>query len=171
MHLLEVAARWNDPTQLPKQSDVQNYLRTLPNNATTISHRGTIGRPGVKALRASYSRPYQSHGSIGHHARSLCSKGQAHHLEPRAGHVPAGAPRCRSCSTCRRNRSAASTSKAPAVTATMPRRFSRDAALIARALPGKPIRVQLMREQEHGWEPFGRRCRRRSRPRSTANAN
>jgi len=30
-----------------------------------------------------------------------------------------------------------------------------DAALIARAIPGRPIRVQWMREQEHGFEPFG----------------
>jgi nicotinate dehydrogenase subunit B len=30
-----------------------------------------------------------------------------------------------------------------------------DAALIARALPGTPVRVQWMREQEHAWEPFG----------------
>jgi CO/xanthine dehydrogenase Mo-binding subunit len=29
------------------------------------------------------------------------------------------------------------------------------AALIASRLPGKPIRVQWMREQEHAWEPFG----------------
>ena len=30
-----------------------------------------------------------------------------------------------------------------------------DAALIARAMPGRPIRVQWMREQENGWEPYG----------------
>jgi CO/xanthine dehydrogenase Mo-binding subunit len=30
-----------------------------------------------------------------------------------------------------------------------------DAALIARVLPDKPVRVQWMREQEHAWEPFG----------------
>jgi nicotinate dehydrogenase subunit B len=30
-----------------------------------------------------------------------------------------------------------------------------DAALIARAFPGRPIRVQWMREDEHCWEPFG----------------
>ena len=30
-----------------------------------------------------------------------------------------------------------------------------DAALLARAVPGRPVRVQWMREQEHGWEPFG----------------
>jgi CO/xanthine dehydrogenase Mo-binding subunit len=30
-----------------------------------------------------------------------------------------------------------------------------DAALIAVAFPGRPVRVQLMREQEHAWEPYG----------------
>jgi nicotinate dehydrogenase subunit B len=30
-----------------------------------------------------------------------------------------------------------------------------DAALLARALPGRPVRVQWMREQEHAWEPYG----------------
>jgi CO/xanthine dehydrogenase Mo-binding subunit len=30
-----------------------------------------------------------------------------------------------------------------------------DAALMARAVPGKPVRVQFMREQEHAWEPYG----------------
>src|SRR3954449_2670288 len=30
-----------------------------------------------------------------------------------------------------------------------------DAALLARALPGRPVRVQWMREDEHVGEPFG----------------
>jgi len=30
-----------------------------------------------------------------------------------------------------------------------------DASLIARAFPGRPVRVQWMREQEHTWEPYG----------------
>jgi CO/xanthine dehydrogenase Mo-binding subunit len=30
-----------------------------------------------------------------------------------------------------------------------------DAALLARALPGRAVRVQWMREDEHGWEPYG----------------
>ncbi|RZL46190.1 MAG: xanthine dehydrogenase family protein molybdopterin-binding subunit, partial [Variovorax sp.] len=29
-----------------------------------------------------------------------------------------------------------------------------DAALLAQALPGRPVRLQWMREQEHAWEPF-----------------
>jgi nicotinate dehydrogenase subunit B len=30
-----------------------------------------------------------------------------------------------------------------------------DAAFLARAMPGTPVRVQWMREEEHSWEPFG----------------
>jgi CO/xanthine dehydrogenase Mo-binding subunit len=30
-----------------------------------------------------------------------------------------------------------------------------DAALLARAVPDRPVRVQWMREQEHAWEPYG----------------
>jgi CO/xanthine dehydrogenase Mo-binding subunit len=30
-----------------------------------------------------------------------------------------------------------------------------DAALAARAVPGRPVRLQWSREQEHGWEPLG----------------
>ena len=30
-----------------------------------------------------------------------------------------------------------------------------DAVLLALAMPGRPVRVQWMREQEHAWEPFG----------------
>ncbi len=30
-----------------------------------------------------------------------------------------------------------------------------DAALLARAVPDRPVRVQWMREDEHGWEPYG----------------
>src|SRR5256886_12050681 len=30
-----------------------------------------------------------------------------------------------------------------------------DAALLARALPGRPVRVQWMRDDEFGWEPYG----------------
>jgi len=30
-----------------------------------------------------------------------------------------------------------------------------DAALAARAMPNQPVRLQWMREQEHGWEPLG----------------
>jgi len=49
----------------------------------------------------------------------------------------------------RKDRTATPISRTPAT------KTAADAALIARALPGRPVRVQWMREQEHGWEPYG----------------
>ncbi len=45
-----------------------------------------------------------------------------------------------------------------------------DAALIARAVPGRPVRVQWMREQENIAEPFGPAWWPRSRRRWTRTA-
>ena len=51
---------------------------------------------------------------------------------------------------------AASTSKAPAVTATTaPTTSHVDAALLARATGGRPVQVQWMRDDEFAWEPYG----------------
>ena len=33
--------------------------------------------------------------------------------------------------------------------------FALDAALLARALPGRPVRLQWMRDDEFAWEPYG----------------
>ena len=53
-------------------------------------------------------------------------------------------------------RCAASTSRARAATATTAPTTSRPTPRsLARAVPGRPVRLQWMREQEHGWEPLG----------------
>ena len=77
-------------------------------------------------------------------------------LDPLAGRLSRCATRSHSCSDCRRSRCGACMSRAPAVTAITARTTSpRMPALIAHAIPGKPIRVQWMREQEHTSEPYG----------------
>lgn len=156
MHMLEDAAQWQDSTQLPKQSDIQNYMRGLKSDATTILDRGNPGRAGVKSLRATYSRPYKSHGSIGpscavaqfdNDALTVWTHSQG--VFPLRGSLSkllGMAPDKIHCihtegSGCYGHNAADD--------------VAADAALIARALPGRPIRVQWMREQEHGWEPFG----------------
>jgi CO/xanthine dehydrogenase Mo-binding subunit len=156
MHVLEDAARWDDQTKLPKQSDIHAVLRALPHDDTTILNRGVIGQPGVKALKASYSRQYQSHASIGPSCAlalmdgdklTVWSHGQGMFpLRSALSKLLAMPPEQIRCihtegSGCYGHNGADDSAA--------------DAALIARALPGKPIRVQLMREQEHGWEPFG----------------
>ena len=72
------------------------------------------------------------------------------------GVYPAARRDRRDAAAAARDKCAASTSRARAATATTaPTMPAADAALIARALPGRPVRVQWMREQEHAWEPYG----------------
>lgn len=156
MHVLEDAARWNDTTALPKQSDIQSYLRALPSSATTILDRGTIGQPGVKALRATYSRPYKSHGSIGPScAVALFDGGNLTVWSHGQGMFPLRSALSKLLSLAPEQVRCIHTQGSGCYGHNGADDSAADAALIARALPGRPIRVQLMREQEHGWEPFG----------------
>jgi CO/xanthine dehydrogenase Mo-binding subunit len=111
---------------------------------------------GQKTIEATYTRPYQSHGSIG----PSCAVAQftdgvmtvwthTQGVYPdRAGiaemlRMPPSSVRCIHVegSGCYGHNGADDAAA--------------DAALIAHELPGTPVRVQWMREQEHAWEPFG----------------
>jgi nicotinate dehydrogenase subunit B len=122
----------------------------------TIFQQSNPSVSGSKTIEATYTRPYQSHGSIG----ASCAVAQLvndvmtvwTHTQgvypDRQGiaemlRVPPASVRCIHVegSGCYGHNGADDAAA--------------DAALIARALPGVPVRVQWMREQEHAWEPFG----------------
>jgi nicotinate dehydrogenase subunit B len=156
MRALEAAAKWDEPATLPEESTVLDLLRGLPaRDIPILTWKGPAGAP-VKRLQARYTRPYMMHGAIG----PSCSVAQfidgkmtvwTHtqgvyplraaladllRLPPdqvRCIHVPG--------SGCYGHNGADD--------------VAGDAVLIARAVPGRPIRVQWMREQEHTNEPYG----------------
>ncbi len=121
-----------------------------------ILERGDASAAGQTTLEATYTRPYQSHGSIGPscavaqltgdqmtvwtHTQGVYPDRQAIAEMLR---VPPAKVRCIHVegSGCYGHNGADD--------------VAADAALIARAMPGVPVRVQWMREQEHAWEPFG----------------
>jgi CO/xanthine dehydrogenase Mo-binding subunit len=156
MRALSAAAKWKEMPSLPKQDDLPRVLTSLPSQDSTIFERGDPSAVGQRTLEATYTRPYQSHGSIGpscaiaHLANDAMTvwthtqgvypdrQGIAEMLRvPLASvhliHVEG--------SGCYGHNGADDAAA--------------DAALIARELPGVPVRVQWTREQEHGWEPFG----------------
>jgi CO/xanthine dehydrogenase Mo-binding subunit len=107
-------------------------------------------------LKARYTRPYLSHGSIGpscavalYHGGKMTVWTHTQGVYPLRNtianmlHMPQNAVRC------------IHTEGAGCYGQNGADDVAADAALIARAMPGKPIRLQWMREQEHGWEPFG----------------
>jgi nicotinate dehydrogenase subunit B len=128
----------------------------LPSQDSTIFQQSNPSVVPQKTIEATYTRPYQSHGSIGPScAVALFEDGGMTVWTHTQGvypdreaiaemlRMPPATVRCIHVegSGCYGHNGADDAAA--------------DAALIARALPGVPVRVQWMREQEHAWEPFG----------------
>ncbi len=156
MAALSSAAKWKETATLPKQHDLPRVLTSLPSQDMTIFQQGNPSVTGAKTIEASYTRPYQAHGSIGpacavaqftDGAMTVWTHTQGVYPD-RQGiaemlRMPPASVRCIHVegSGCYGHNGADDAAA--------------DAALIARALPGVPVRVQWTREQEHAWEPFG----------------
>jgi CO/xanthine dehydrogenase Mo-binding subunit len=156
MKALSAAAKWKETPGLPKQDDLLRVLTSLKSDDTTIFQQSDPSAIGQRTIEATYTRPYQSHGSIGPSCAVAQLVGDAMtvwtHTQgvypDRQGiaemlKVPLASVRLIHVegSGCYGHNGADDAAA--------------DAALIARALPGAPVRVQWMREQEHAWEPFG----------------
>ena len=156
MNALSAAAKWKETAALPKQDDLLRVLTSLPSQDSTIFERTDPSALGQKTIEATYTRPYQAHGSIGPScavaqftdgAMTVWTHTQGVYPDRQAIaemlRMPPASVRCIHVegSGCYGHNGADDAAA--------------DAALIARALPGTPVRVQWMREQEHAWEPFG----------------
>jgi len=149
-------AKWIEPRTLPDRESIHDVLRRLPSRDIVIDERkGTAGET-AKTVKASYTRPYHAHGSIGPscavaqlidgdytvwtHSQGVypLRKALADLLRVTEDRV-----RCihREGSGCYGHNGADD--------------VAGDAVLLARAVPGRPVRVQWMRADEHTWEPFG----------------
>ena len=156
MAALSAAAKWKETAHLPNQDDLVSVLTSLPSQDSTIFQRSNPAAVGHNTIEATYTRPYQSHGSIGPScavahlvgdAMTVWTHTQGVYPDRQAIaemlRVPLPSVRLIHVegSGCYGHNGADDAAA--------------DAALIARAMPGTPVRVQWMREQEHSWEPFG----------------
>ncbi len=156
MRALANAARWSAGETLPDPATIFQTIRALPASDTVIlDRRGAAGAP-VRSLSAQYLRPYMMHGSIGPSCAVAWSRNDQltvwTHTQgvfpDRAAiaelvRLPVAQVRCIHLegAGCYGHNGADDAAA--------------DAALLARAYPEHPVRVQWMREQEHGWEPYG----------------
>ena len=143
-----------DTQPLGSAADLYGQLVSLPHDDYVI--RDTPGGASAWTLEASYRRPYQMHGAIG----PSCAVAQfqdgsvtvwthSQGVYPLRGalvemlRMPPERVRCihMEGSGCYGHNGADDAAA--------------DAALIAVALPGRPVRVQWTREQEHAFEPYG----------------
>ena len=157
LRALSAAAKWKETAQLPQQDKLLSLLTTkLPSKDFAIFQRSDASVSGQRPIEATYTRPYQSHGSIGPScavaqftdgAMTVWTHTQGVYPDRAAIaemlHMPPPSVRLIHVegSGCYGHNGADDAAA--------------DAALIARAIPGRPVRVQWMREQEHAWEPYG----------------
>jgi len=156
MRALKAAATWDEPGKLPPQRDLYSALARLPSQDTVIAGEKNAPAETGGMIEAAYYRPYQLHGAIGPSCAVGLFKDGALTLWTHSQGVyplrdaiaellrmPVERVRCTHVegSGCYGHNAADDAAA--------------DAALIARAFPGRPVRVQWMREDEHAWEPFG----------------
>lgn len=149
-------ARWNERETLPLQANVYQGALAAPTRDFVIHDQGSPDASGGKKLSASYLKPYQLHASIGpscavaqlvdgRYTVWTHSQGVFPLRKALAQLLGLGEERIRCIHT--EGSGCYGHNAADDVAA--------DAALLARALPGRPVRVQWMREDEHMWEPYG----------------
>jgi nicotinate dehydrogenase subunit B len=154
----QLKVSWKRTPTLPDLKDVETALRTNPSTPRILIDKGDVDAAiaaAAKPMQRTYVWPYQMHGSIGPscavadyrdgHIRVWSGTQNPHILradlalllqrpEPDIEVIRMEAAGCygRNCAD----------------------DVSADAVLLSRAT-GRPVRVQLTREQEHAWEPKG----------------
>jgi CO/xanthine dehydrogenase Mo-binding subunit len=153
---LATAAQWDESETLAPQATLYRDLLAAPRQDIVIAQLGTPFAEGGRQVVAGYLRPFQLHGSIG----PSCAVAQVNEgmttvwthsqgvfpLRKALAELLAQPPEKLRCihvegSGCYGHNAADD--------------VAADAALLAQQLPGKPVRVQWMREDEHMWEPYG----------------
>ncbi len=148
---------WTRDAAVPALPPMPAGLLEMRRESSVIdTRRDAAAASGVRRLSARYDRPYLMHGAIGPScAVALMAEGQltvwthSQGVEPLRTAIaelvamPADRVRCvhREGAGCYGHNGADD--------------VAGDAALVACAMPGVPVRLQWSREQEHGWEPLG----------------
>ena len=156
MRALAASATWQETATLPEQSEAPAVIRSLPARDIPVLTWTNPAAPVVKRISARYTRPYQMHGAIGPSCAlaALTDDGVTVWTHTQGVYplrtalaqllgMPPEKVRCVHVegSGCYGHNGADD--------------VAADAVLIARAVPGRPVRVQWMREQEHTSEPYG----------------
>jgi nicotinate dehydrogenase subunit B len=150
-------AKWTGGPALPDQATLYDHLLSLPDEPHVISEKQAAPPDGARVIGATYRKPYLCHAAIG----PSCAVAQftggkmtvwshSQGVFPLRGNLamalrlPPDKVHCIHAegSGCYGHNGADD--------------VALDAALLARAAPGgRPVRLQWMRGDEFGWEPFG----------------
>jgi nicotinate dehydrogenase subunit B len=153
---LRKSAKWTLGPELPDPARLFEVIKSLPSKDATIGVKQGPSPANARTFEAVYTKPYMSHGSIGPSCAvaefkdgKLLVFTHSQGVFPlraelaKALKLPAAAIRCvhTEGSGCYGHNGADD--------------VALDAALLAREVAGRPVRLQWMRDDEFGWEPYG----------------
>ncbi len=153
---LAAGAKWEERETLPDVADLPAWLRAAPRESKVLDDRVTDAQP-ARTLSATYTRPFSAHASIGPSCALAQWKGAqsvtvwthsqgVYNLRADLALALGLAPEA---VTVRHVEGAGCYGHNPADDVGL------DAALLARAAGGRPVRVLWSREEELGWAPYG----------------
>jgi nicotinate dehydrogenase subunit B len=155
MRALSSAAQWLPGPPLPKQSELFATLRALPSQDTAILDQRTAQDP-QKRVQATYTRQYQAHGSIGPScAVARFRDGMVTVWTHTQGVYPDRDAIAEMLRVSKEEVRCIHTEGSGCYGHNGADDAAADVALIAKAFPDHPVRLQWMREQENSWEPLG----------------
>jgi CO/xanthine dehydrogenase Mo-binding subunit len=153
---LRALAQWDDSAAaLPAADEMYRVLRSSRQEVDVILDRGSVPDQSDKQLFATYLRPYQMHGSIGPSCAVALRDGDKTTVWTHTqGVFPLRKALAELLGRPESDVHCIHTEGSGCYGHNGADDVAADAALLAAALPGRPVRVQWMREDEHGWEPL-----------------
>jgi nicotinate dehydrogenase subunit B len=150
------AAKWTGGSELPDPARLHEQLMALPSRSSVVSEKRAAASAATRTVEATYAKPYIAHASIGpscavaelsNDALTVWTHSQG--VFPlrrdlaKSLKLDVDAVRCVHLegSGCYGHNGADDAAL--------------DAALLARAVAGRPVRLQWMRDDEFAWEPYG----------------
>jgi nicotinate dehydrogenase subunit B len=151
---LAAASQWDERAALPQ--DVYKSVRSLPAQDHVILEEGRLSGAGAPRLEATYRRPYQMHASIGPScALAQLVDGKYTVWTHSQGVYPLRDALAEMLGVQKEMIHCIHVEGSGCYGHNAADDVAADAVLLARALPGRPVRVQWMREEEMAWEPYG----------------
>jgi CO/xanthine dehydrogenase Mo-binding subunit len=150
-------SKWTETPDLPQSDKLSDWLKQAKLQDQVVSTKNGDAPAATKRLEASYSRPFLAHAPIG----PSCAIAQFHAPDRVQiwSHTQGVYP-------LRQDLAKALDLPQSSITVTYAEGsgcyghdgaddVALDAALLARAAGGRPVKVQWMREDEFAWEPYG----------------
>ncbi|HLA54238.1 MAG TPA: molybdopterin cofactor-binding domain-containing protein [Flavitalea sp.] len=153
--LLRRVARWSESPKLPAEGDLQDYIEKLPTQTERTHEEGKI-RSGSFSHKARYLKPYIMHGSIGPSCSvALWDKKILHVWTHSQGVYPLREALSKMLQLSTENIHVVGVPGSGCYGHNGADDVAADAAVLAMDYPGRHVRLQWSREEEHGWEPYG----------------